>query len=74
MKFTKPDKRTIDRMTPRSIKALLDTLKSQRAELVKPYDLQIWYYEKLLALKNGDIDQETFDEFVLSRGLGGDNA
>ncbi len=53
MKFTKPDKETIARMTPRSIQALLDTLKSQRAELVEPYDKQIKYYEDLLEQKKG---------------------
>lgn len=59
MKFTKPDKETIARMTPRSIQALLDTLKSQRAELVKPYDEQIKYYEDLLAQKKGGDHAET---------------
>lgn len=56
MKFTKPDKETIGRMTVRSITSLLDTLKSQRAELVKPYDEQIKYYEDLLEKKKGGSD------------------
>lgn len=56
MKFTKPDKETIARMTPRSIQSLLDTLKSQRAELVEPYDKQIKYYEDLLEQKKGGSD------------------
>lgn len=51
MKFTKPTPEEIKRMTPRSIKALLDTLKSQRAELVAPYDRQIQFYENLLTKK-----------------------
>ncbi len=51
MKFTKPDKETIARMTPNSINALLSTLRSQRDDLVKPYDEQISYYEELLKKK-----------------------
>lgn len=51
MKFTKPDKSTVARMTPRTINALLDTLKSQRADLVKPFDDQIKFYEDLLDQK-----------------------
>ncbi len=47
MKFTKPDETQLKRMTVRSLTALLDTLKAQRAELVKPYDLQIKFYEDL---------------------------
>lgn len=51
MKFTKPDEETQKRMTVSSITALLNTLKSQRADVVEPYDLQIKYYEDLLAKK-----------------------
>lgn len=51
MKFTKPDEQTIKRMTVRSITVLLDTLKRQRAEKVKPFDEQIKYYEELLERK-----------------------
>ncbi len=51
MKFTKPDQETIKRMTVSSITALLNTLKSQRADVVEPYDLQIKYYEDLLEKK-----------------------
>lgn len=59
MKFTKPDPETIKRMTVTSITALLNTLKSQRAELVKPYDLQIEYYEDLLKKKQESSNAET---------------
>jgi len=51
MKFTKPTEEQIQRMTPKSIGALLQTLRSQRADLVAPYDLQIKYYEDLLKKK-----------------------
>ena len=47
MKFTKPDEGTIQRMTPRSIQVLIDTLKTKRAELVEPFDVQIKFYEDL---------------------------
>lgn len=51
MKFTKPDEKTVARMTVRSLTAMLETLKNQRAELVKPFDTQIKFYEDLLAEK-----------------------
>lgn len=51
MKFKKPDQKTIDRMTVRSLTAMLDTLKLQRGEIVKPFDTQIKFYEDLLLEK-----------------------
>lgn len=51
MKFLKPDEKTIKRMTVRSITVLIDTLKGQRDELVKPYNTQIAFYEDLLEKK-----------------------
>lgn len=51
MKFLKPDEKTIKRMTVRSISVLIDTLKGQRDELVKPYNTQIAFYEDLLEKK-----------------------
>lgn len=51
MKFTKPDQKTIARMTVRSLTVLIETLKGNRDEVVKPYDTQIAYYEKLLEQK-----------------------
>lgn len=59
MKFTQPDESTIKRMTPAGIRSLLDTLKTQRAALVKPYDTQIKFYEDLLAKKEGDNAKAT---------------
>lgn len=54
MKFTKPDEKTIRRMTPRSLRALIDSLKTQRAEVVQPFDIQIKFYEDLLAKKEAE--------------------
>lgn len=51
MKFTKPDAKALARMTPYSIKTLLDSLKTQREQVVKPFDDQIAYYEELLKKK-----------------------
>ena len=59
MKFTKPDESTIKRMTVNSITALLNTLKSKRADLVAPYDEQIKYYEDLLKKKQEERDAKT---------------
>lgn len=56
MKFTKPDSETVKRMTPRTIQALIDTLESQRADLVKPYDDQIKFYKDLKAKKEGEAN------------------
>ena len=47
MKFTKPDQKTIERMTVRSLDSLIATLKDQRAKLVEPFDTQIAFYEEL---------------------------
>lgn len=57
MKFTKPDAATVKRMTVQSITSLLGSLKSQRAELVKPYDDQIKFYEDLLENKKREVEQ-----------------
>lgn len=59
MKFTKPDEKTLARMTVRSLTALLESLREQRAKVVKPYDTQIEFYEKLLEQKKGASDAET---------------
>lgn len=59
MKFTKPDEKQVRRMTPTSIRALLDSLRKQRAELVKPHDLQIKFYEDLLEKKEAENAKTT---------------
>lgn len=57
MKFTKPDQKTVARMTVMSLSALLDTLKKQRATVVEPLDVQIDFYEKLLEQKKNEGQQ-----------------
>lgn len=54
MKFTKPDEKTIKRMTVKSLTSLIETLEDQRAELVKPFDLQIKYYKDLREKKKAE--------------------
>lgn len=39
-------------MTPRSLTSLIASLKTQRAQAVKPHDEQIEFFEKLLSKKN----------------------
>lgn len=51
MTFQEPDEKTIARMTPQSIQALIDALKDQRDTTVAPLNEQIKYYEKLLKTK-----------------------
>lgn len=51
MTFQEPDEKTIVRMTPQSIQALIDALKDQRDTTVAPLNEQIKYYEKLLKTK-----------------------
>ncbi len=58
MKFLRPDEKTIKRMTARSISVLIDTLKGQRDELVKPYNTQIAFYEKLLDQKRKEEESK----------------
>lgn len=59
MKFTRPDEGTIRKMTVRSIEILLDTLRTQRAEIVKPLDSRIEFYEEILKKKKGSDGQAT---------------
>lgn len=59
MKFTKPDEKTISRMTVFSLTTLIDTLKTQRAEIVKPFDTQIEFYERLLEQKKEQANAST---------------
>lgn len=51
MTFQEPDAKTIARMTPASLTALIGALKDKRADVVAPLDEQIKYYEKLLKTK-----------------------
>lgn len=59
MQFKKPDEKTIARMTPRSLSVLIATLKDKRAEVVKPLDLQIAFYEDLLKKKEAEQNAKT---------------
>lgn len=49
--FTKPSEETISKMTVVSVSTLLQTLKAQRAELVRPHDERIKFYEAILERK-----------------------
>lgn len=49
--FIKPDEKTKKRMTVYSLTTLLGALKDKRAEVVKPLDAQIKFYEDLLEEK-----------------------
>lgn len=51
MAFQKPDAKTIERMTPQSLTALLSALKQRRREAIEPLNEQIEYYENLLKEK-----------------------
>ncbi len=50
-KVTRPDDRTINRMTVLSLKTLLNTLKTQRDNLIRPLDDRIKMYEEILEEK-----------------------
>lgn len=54
MKFTKPDQKTVARMSVNSLSVLIDTLKKQRATVVEPFDIQIKFYENLLEDKKAE--------------------
>lgn len=47
-KFEAPDEGSMKRMTPKSIEALLETLRGQRAEKVQHIDQEIAFYENRL--------------------------
>jgi uncharacterized coiled-coil DUF342 family protein len=51
MTFQEPDAKTIARMTPTSLKALIAALKDKRDDTVAPLNEQIKYYENLLKTK-----------------------
>lgn len=58
-KFIKPDEKTIGRMTVQTLNNLLGVLKEQRAEVVKPLDNQIKFYEDLLVKKEAENAKTT---------------
>lgn len=51
MAFQQPDAKTIERMTPESLGALVEALEQRRSEAVEPFDEQIKFYRHLLAQK-----------------------
>ena len=51
MTFQEPDEKTIARMTVQSLEALIEALKTKRAEVIAPHDAQIKFYENLLEKK-----------------------
>ncbi len=55
-KVTRPDDRTINRMTVLSLKTLLNTLKTQRDNLIRPLDDRIEMYEEILKEKLKEKD------------------
>ena len=54
MEFQKPDAKTIAKMTPQSLRALIEALEKRRAEAIKPLDEQLNYYRNLLKEKVND--------------------
>lgn len=58
-KINRPDDRTIKKMTVLSLKTLLNTLRTQRDNLIRPHDDLIKMYEEILEEKlkeaNGPI-------------------
>ena len=54
MKFIKPTDEAIKRMTVRSLTSLIESLKTQRAQAVKPHDEQIKFFEELLWKKKSE--------------------
>lgn len=54
MEFQKPDENTIAKMTPQTLRALIEALEKRRDEAVKPLDEQLNYYRKLLKKKVND--------------------
>lgn len=51
MSFKKPSKETLERMTVKSIGLLVTALKRRRDMTVRPLDVEIQFYEKLLKQK-----------------------
>lgn len=58
MQFKKPTDEAIKKMTVNSTRALLETLKDKRKAVVSPLDVEIEFYEKVLAAKQEELDKK----------------
>ena len=59
MSFKKPDDATIKRMTVQSVTQLINALKRRRDAAIKPLDVEIQFYEKVLKQKETEDGKTT---------------